>query len=81
MRLKTDLAAKSLGLLKSLTMSSQIYAALELSEVVYCLQKVSQTLQDPNTTLFLTYTCVEVVQECLSNLKEDTEKMKDKMNV
>ena len=52
LRLKTDLAAKSLGLLKSLTMSSQIYAALELSEVGYDLQNVLLNHQDRNATLF-----------------------------
>ena len=80
LRSKTDSAAVSLGLLKSLTMPSLINAALELSEVVCCLQKVSLTLQDRNTTLFHAYTCVEVVQESLTNLKEDTEKIKNKMN-
>ena len=73
MRSKTGSAAVFLGLFKSLTMPSLIYAALDLSEVVCCLQKVILTLHDRNTTQFHTYTCVEVVQESLTNL-EDTEK-------
>ena len=78
MRSKTGSAAVFLGLFKSLTMPSLIYAALELSEVVCCLQKVSLTLQDRNTTLFHAYTCIEFVQESLTNLKEDREKIKIK---
>ena len=38
LRSKTDSAAVSIDLLKSLTMSSLIYSALQLCEVVCCLQ-------------------------------------------